>query len=101
MRFHPKNQLAMGGVTHKLYIHTQALEFCQCGTNPTFIFQLALHVWAINKALQVHTIFQMGMVVNQDRAPHSDTMSKPALALLYFPLNQESTKEKKRVQNSR
>ena len=34
-----QNQLAIGGVAHKLYIHTQALEFYQCGTNPTFIFQ--------------------------------------------------------------
>ena len=34
-----QNQLAIGGVAHKLYIHTQALEFYQCGKNPTFIFQ--------------------------------------------------------------
>jgi len=36
-----QNQLAMGGVAHKLYIRTQALEFYQYGTNPTFIFQHA------------------------------------------------------------
>jgi len=30
-----QNQLTMEGLTHKLYIHTQALEFCQCGTNST------------------------------------------------------------------
>ena len=34
-----QNQLAMGGVAHKFYIRTQALEIYQCGTNPTFIFQ--------------------------------------------------------------
>ena len=40
-----------------------------------FLFQHAPHMWAINKALHVHTMFnQMGMVANQDRAPHSDTM---------------------------
>ena len=32
--------IAIGGVTHKL-IYTQTLEFCQCGTNFTFIFQHA------------------------------------------------------------
>ena len=61
-----ENQLAIGGVTHKLYIHTQALQFYQCGTNPTFIFQLSMwdkpptfttptrpHVWTNNKALHV------------------------------------------------
>jgi len=36
-----QNQLTIGRVAHKLYIHTQALEFFQCGTNPTFIFQHA------------------------------------------------------------
>ena len=30
------NQLAIGEVAHKLYIHTQAFEFYQRGTNPTF-----------------------------------------------------------------
>ena len=34
-----QNYLAIGGLAHKLYIHTQALEFYQCGTNSTFIFQ--------------------------------------------------------------
>ena len=29
-----QNQLAIGGVAQKLYIHTQALEFYQCGTTP-------------------------------------------------------------------
>jgi len=32
----------MNGVTHKLYIHAQTLEFYQYGTNPTFIFQLSM-----------------------------------------------------------
>ena len=35
----PQNQLAIGGVAHKLYIHTHTLKFYQCRTNPTFIFQ--------------------------------------------------------------
>ena len=34
-----QNQLKIGGVAYKLYIHTQVLEFYQCGTNLTFIFQ--------------------------------------------------------------
>ena len=34
-----QNQLAIGGVAHKFYIHTQILEFYQFGTNSTFIFQ--------------------------------------------------------------
>ena len=29
-----QSQLAVGGVVYKLYIHTQALEFYQCGTTP-------------------------------------------------------------------
>jgi len=29
-----QNQLAIGGVAHKLYIHIQALEFYQCGIIP-------------------------------------------------------------------
>ena len=36
-----QNQLVIGGVAHKLYIHTQAFEFYQCGTIPLFIFQHA------------------------------------------------------------
>ena len=46
-----QNQLAIGGVAHKLYIHTQALEFYQCGTNPTFIFQLLM--WDKSSLLQL------------------------------------------------
>jgi len=37
-----QNQLAIGEVAHKFYIHAQTLEFYQCGTNPTFIFQLSM-----------------------------------------------------------
>ena len=70
-----QNQLAIGGVAHKLYIHTQALEFYQCGTIPLSYSNTPPHVWAINKALYVHTIFnRTGTVANQDRAPRSDTM---------------------------
>jgi len=28
-----QNQLAMEEVAHKFYIHTEALQFYQCGTN--------------------------------------------------------------------
>ena len=41
-----QNQLAIGEVVHKLYIHTQALEFYQYGTSSTFIFQHLLN-WRI------------------------------------------------------
>ena len=37
-----QNQLTIGRGTHKLYIHAQALEFYQCETNLTFIFQLSM-----------------------------------------------------------
>ena len=34
-----QNQLAIGVLAHKLYIHTQTLKFYQYVTNPTLIFQ--------------------------------------------------------------
>jgi len=37
-----QNQLAIGGITHKLYIHAQTLKFHQYGTNSTFIFSLSM-----------------------------------------------------------
>ena len=33
-----QNQLTIGEITHKFYIHTQALKFYQYGTNPTSYF---------------------------------------------------------------
>jgi len=39
-----QNQLAMGGVTHKLYIHAQTLQFYQCGTNFTFTTPTRPHI---------------------------------------------------------
>ena len=37
-----QNQLVIGGAAHKLHIHIGALEFYQCETNPTFMFQQGL-----------------------------------------------------------
>ena len=61
-----QNQLAIGGVTHKLYIHAQTLEFYQCGTNPHFYnSNMPNHVCTINKALDMQTIFnQTRMMAN-------------------------------------
>ena len=37
-----QKQLVMERVAHKFYIYAQILQFYQCGTNPTFIFQLSM-----------------------------------------------------------
>jgi len=42
-----QNQLAIGGVAHKLYIHTQALEFYQCGTTPLSYSNIFLCRWTL------------------------------------------------------
>ena len=70
-----QNQLAIEEVTHKFYIHTQALEFYQCGTIPLSYSNTPPHVWAINKAQHVHTIFnQTGTVAIKIEHLGSDTM---------------------------
>ena len=51
------------------------VNFINVGQTLLLQLQHAPHMWAINKALHVHIIFnQTGTVANQDRAPCSDTM---------------------------
>ena len=65
----------MDEVTYKLLYMLNSLNFVNVGQSPLFILQHAPHVWAINKTLHVHTIFNhTETMANQVRIPRSDTM---------------------------
>jgi len=62
-----QNQLVMGGVTHKLMYKLNPLNFINIRQSSLAYSNTPPHVWATNKVLHVHTIFnQIGTVRNQD-----------------------------------
>jgi len=86
-----QNQLTIRGVAHKLYIHTQALEFYQCGTNFTFIFQQARPKWQcidmksiskeiISKTSQGVMFWQLGAISSEGAPPMLELMVRELIS---------------------
>jgi len=51
-----QNQLAMGGVTHKLIYMFKPFDFINVGQHPFSYSNTPPHMWATSKAQRVHTI---------------------------------------------
>ena len=51
-----QNQLAMGGVTHKLIYMLKPFDFINVGQYPLSYSNTPPHVWATNKVQHVHII---------------------------------------------